>query len=106
VLAARPILCASEDATVPASVTYGPLAAPGEGDPDSFQIIYISLPADQSGPVYLRLFDADTGGTFDTAFGRFGDTTLGEGSAVSHSSGRSGRYPVRVPLRDSVAEEM
>jgi hypothetical protein len=65
---------AAETAEVPTWVTYGPAAARGEGDPDSYRTLYFSLPAEQREAVYLRIFDGDTGGAFDTAFGRFGET--------------------------------
>lgn len=58
----------------PALVVYGAQAKPVEGDPDFQQEIYISVPADYQGRLYLRLFDPDTNHRYDTPFGIWGDT--------------------------------
>jgi len=54
----------------PHLVVYGPNANPAEGDPDYRQIVYIALPESRREPLYLRIFDADVGDSFDTAFSR------------------------------------
>ncbi|WP_157961589.1 PKD domain-containing protein [Acuticoccus kandeliae] len=49
----------------PLLVTYGAGAPTREGDPDFHQSVYFSLPADFQDRLYLRLFDADSGGAHD-----------------------------------------
>ncbi|MGH9161710.1 MAG: PKD domain-containing protein [Vicinamibacteraceae bacterium] len=53
----------------PLLVTYGHDNRPREGDPDFYQILYVSVPATLQDRISLRLFDPDTGGAHDLAFG-------------------------------------
>ena len=53
----------------PLSVTYGPAALTAEGDQDYHEIIYLSVPDTTTERLFLRVFDADTGGAFDTQYG-------------------------------------
>ena len=45
--------------------TFGPAASPSEGDNDYVQIIFFETPDTAPDNLYIRIFDADTGGTFD-----------------------------------------
>jgi PKD repeat protein len=54
---------------VPLSVTYGPAASTAEGDQDFRELIFFSVPADLQDRLYLRIFDPDTGGDHDLAYG-------------------------------------
>lgn len=49
---------------------FGADAPPDRGDPNHAQAIYIELPANETRPVYLRIFDAETGGYLDERHGR------------------------------------
>src|SRR3954447_15864278 len=84
VLAAALLGCAAEapaaSAEEPLSVTYGPRASTGEGDPDFRETVYLEVPATTEGRLYLRVFDADTGGAHDLAYGS--------------GRGTPGRYPL------------
>lgn len=46
-------------------VTFGPAAGADEGDDDFSQTFYIEVPADTAGPLYIRVYDPDTGGVLD-----------------------------------------
>ena len=48
---------------------YGPAAATAEGDDDYREVIYLSVPDTVTDRLFLRLYDADTGGTHDTRYG-------------------------------------
>ncbi len=82
----------------PLLVTYGADASAVEGDHDHRQTIYLTVPQD-SGPVFVRLFDPDAGGLHDTIFGNSwpveGDTNTrfavfgGEGAYVVPSNPRN-----------------
>ncbi len=54
---------------VPLSVIYGPRASSSEGDDDHREVIFFSVPADLQDRLYLRIFDPDTGGDHDLAYG-------------------------------------
>src|SRR5690348_7843331 len=80
-LAAALLGCAAAGAPAaraeePLSVTYGPQASTGEGDPDFRETVYLEVPANTEGRLYLRVFDADTGGAHDLAYGSDWDTTV------------------------------
>lgn len=49
---------------------FGEEAPPERGDPNHAQAIYVEIPANESRPVYLRIFDAETGGYLDERHGR------------------------------------
>jgi large repetitive protein len=58
----------------PLSVTYGPKASTGEGDPDHREVIFLSVPDSVQDRLYLRVFDPDTGGDHDLIYGGAEDT--------------------------------
>src|SRR4051812_30201493 len=58
------------------SVTYGPRASTGEGDPDFRETIYLEVPATIDGSLYLKVFDTDTGGAHDPPYGAGWNTTV------------------------------
>jgi hypothetical protein len=45
--------------------TFGPAAPPQEGDHDHVQIIFFEIPDAPPDQLYIRIFDADTGGAYD-----------------------------------------
>ena len=59
----------------PLLVTYGPAAGNEQGDPYHRQVIYFSVPEQQAGRLFVRVFDPDTSGRFDTPFPSQGDLT-------------------------------
>jgi PKD repeat protein len=58
----------------PLSVTYGPKASTGEGDPDFRELIFLSVPESVKDRLYVRVFDPDTGGEHDLIYGGAADT--------------------------------
>ena len=66
---------AQDVALEPLLVVYGPLATSREGDPDRIERLFFSLPAGTVGLIYLRLFDGDTGGKWDSTLGRLNGET-------------------------------
>jgi len=58
----------------PLLITYGKGSGTKEGDHDFRQVIYIAVPEDHTGPLFVRLFDPDVNHTHDTQFGTWGDT--------------------------------
>lgn len=62
--------------TVPLNVVYGPVAQTREGDLDHRENLFISVPADLEGHLFLRLFDPEANGLHDTAYGSFGNSTV------------------------------
>jgi PKD repeat protein len=70
-------------------ITYGPQSPITEGDDDKVQVIFLQIPQETAGPLYLRLFDPDTGGDHDSWAGRWNSSirfTLYGGAGAS--SGR------------------
>ena len=61
---------------VPLAVTYGPAAATAEGDPDFREVIFLSVPDGLEERLYLRVFDADTGGEHDLVYDAADDTQV------------------------------
>ncbi len=61
---------------VPLSVVYGPAASTKEGDDDHREVLFLSVPAELKDRLYLRIFDPDTGGDHDTAYGGAEDTEV------------------------------
>ena len=53
------------DENISALITFGKEADTSWGDDDFVQIIFFSVPASQQGAIFIRVFDPDTGGTFD-----------------------------------------
>ncbi len=56
-------------------VTYGAEAPRQEGDDDSLQVLFLEIPETVDGPLYVRLYDPDTGGKHDHAFGALDTVT-------------------------------
>jgi len=48
--------------------------APGQGDDDQVQVMFLEVPEETSGPLYVRLFDPDCGGAHDVQNGKAWDT--------------------------------
>jgi PKD repeat protein len=75
-------------AVEPLSVAYGPDAATAEGDSDYREVLYLSVPDSTTDRLYLRVYDADTGGAHDTRYGKGWDTDIryvvygGRGAAI------------------------
>jgi hypothetical protein len=59
------------DENIPYLMTFGGNAVPSWGDDDFCQIFFWVVPTSQKEPVYLRVFDPDTGGDLDEAKGNF-----------------------------------
>jgi len=59
------------DENIPYLVTFGGNALTAWGDDDFCQIFFAVIPSSQTDPVYIRVFDPDTGGEFDEAKGEF-----------------------------------
>ena len=57
-------------------MTYGPKASTGEGDPDYREVIFLSVPDSVKDRLYVRVFDADTGGDHDLIRGGGEDTEV------------------------------
>jgi hypothetical protein len=53
------------DENIPYLVTFGSEGDLAWGDNDFCQIIFFSIPKDHTTPVYIRVFDPETGGTID-----------------------------------------
>ena len=54
-----------EDENIPFLMTFGKNSETEWGDDNFVQIIFFSIPADCSDPIYIRVFDADCGGKND-----------------------------------------
>ena len=70
VLVAGLATAASAQPVSPLMVVYGPEAPSREGDPDHLEQVLLSLPADFSDRLYLRIFDPEPAGAHDTRYGR------------------------------------
>ena len=53
------------DENIPYLITFGGNATTAWGDDDFCQIFFCIIPASQTGPVYIRIYDPDTGGELD-----------------------------------------
>jgi hypothetical protein len=53
------------DENIPYLITFGGNASTSWGDDDFCQIFFTVIPVSQKGPVYLRIYDPDTGGDLD-----------------------------------------
>ena len=56
---------------IPFLVTFGGNSDTSWGDDDFCQVFFIRIPVSQTDPVYIRVFDPDTGGELDEAKGDF-----------------------------------
>jgi len=59
------------DENIPYLVTFGKDANTGWGDDDFCQIFFCLVPSSQVNPVYIRVYDPETGGELDEAKGAF-----------------------------------
>jgi hypothetical protein len=59
------------DENIPYLITFGGDAKTSWGDDDFCQIFYCIIPPSQTGPVYIRVYDPDTGGDLDELKGEF-----------------------------------
>ena len=59
------------DENIPYLITFGGNAQTSWGDDDFCQIFYCIIPPSQTGPVYIRVYDPDTGGDLDELKGEF-----------------------------------
>jgi hypothetical protein len=59
------------DENIPYLITFGGDALTSWGDDDFCQIFYCIIPPSQTGPVYIRVYDPDTGGDLDEVKGEF-----------------------------------
>jgi len=72
--ALRPVLSQSApavDENIPYLMTFGKDAKTSWGDDDFCQIFFCVIPASQTNPIYIRIYDPDTGGDLDEAEGEF-----------------------------------
>ena len=61
----------AEEENIPHLVTFGGQADRSWGDDDFCQIFFVSIPSTQTEPIYIRVFDPDTGGELDEGKGEF-----------------------------------
>lgn len=61
----------ASDENIPFLVTFGADAVTSWGDDDFCQIFFFMVPSSQIDPVYIRVYDPDTGGDLDEAKGEF-----------------------------------
>ena len=59
------------DENIPYLMTFGGNAETSWGDDDFCQIFFCLIPSSQTGPVYIRVYDPDTGGDLDEVKGEF-----------------------------------
>ena len=59
------------DENIPYLMTFGGNASTSWGDDDYTQIFFCVIPLSQNKPVYIRVYDPDTGGDLDEAKGEF-----------------------------------
>ena len=64
-------LAPATEENIPYLITFGRDARTSWGDDDFCQIFYCIIPPSQTGPVYIRVYDPDTGGALDEAKGEF-----------------------------------
>lgn len=91
---------------------HGPDAPRSVGDANSMEALYFDVPAAGSAPIYVRVFDAETGGNLDARRGAFNTKTrfviLGGASAnevhgIDHNPARNRR--MTFPAADVVFDE-
>ena len=64
-------LAPATEENIPYLITFGKDARTSWGDDDFCQIFYCIIPPSQTGPVYIRVYDPDTGGDLDEQNGEF-----------------------------------
>ena len=57
------------DSNIPFLVTFGKQASKNYGDDDFSQVFFLSIPANETDPFYIRVFDPDIGGEYDEIYG-------------------------------------
>lgn len=62
------------DENIPYLVTFGADSKTSWGDDDFCQIFFFKVPSSQKDPIYIRVFDPDTGGDLDELKGEFNTT--------------------------------
>jgi hypothetical protein len=65
----------ASDENIPYLVTFGADSKSSWGDDDFYQIFYFIVPASQTNPIYIRVYDPDTGGELDEPKGEFNTVT-------------------------------
>ena len=65
----------ADEENVPYLVTFGKQAAKNYGDNDNQQVFFINIPMNYEKPFFVRVFDPDTGGSFDEQIGGFDTQT-------------------------------
>ena len=63
------------DENIPYLMTFGGNASTSWGDDDLCQIFYCLIPSSQTDPVYIRVYDPDTGGALDEPKGEYNTIT-------------------------------
>lgn len=61
----------ASDENIPYLMTFGANASTSWGDDDFTQIFFCVIPSSQNKPIYIRIYDPDTGGDLDEAKGEF-----------------------------------
>lgn len=64
----------SVEENIPYLVTFGGEALSSWGDDDFCQIFFFKIPASQTNPIYIRVYDPETGGELDEPKGEFNTT--------------------------------
>jgi chitodextrinase len=91
---------------------HGPDAPRSVGDPNSLQALYFDVPTSSTAPIYVRVFDAETGGNLDARRGAFNTRTrfviLGGASAnivygIDHNPARN--RSLTFPASDVIFDE-
>ena len=80
------------DENIPYLVTFGSLGDKAWGDDDYCQVIFFSVPKNHTEPIFIRVFDPDTGGELDEQKGEW-DTRMkysiyGGKGACSHEDAK------------------
>lgn len=57
------------NSNIPFLVTFGEQASKNYGDDDYSQVFFLSIPANETDPFYIRVFDPDVGGANDEIYG-------------------------------------
>ena len=65
-----------KDENIPFLVTFGKLGETSWGDDDFYQVFFFTVPREFTDPVYIRVFDPDTGGEHDEIQGEFNTRTF------------------------------
>ena len=97
------------DENIPYLVTFGGNASTSWGDDDFCQIFFCIIPPSQTNPVYIRVFDPDTGGDLDELKGDFntvvsfsvygGNGCWSDTAAQSTQSGRQLQKRISIVIK-------